>query len=179
MSFSPNNAFAQFICLIRCRLLALPFGLYLHRYAVRHPSASSHLGLYLLCVAASILPAFKVLWCTFSAAACTGPRRPRYLVRVVAVPFWRRVIVAIYGVFRSDTARLDRSRTFLGGLFQVASNPRNGHSNHSLNLSWRFERHGALFAIHSICVPSCALARGCSFIWLVPCNLHSILLPRR
>ncbi|KAJ7453302.1 hypothetical protein B0H11DRAFT_1954348 [Mycena galericulata] len=167
-----------------------PCGLYLHRYAVRHPSASPHLGLYLLCVAASILPAFKVLWCTFSAAACTGPRRPRYLVRVVAVPFWRRAIVAIYAVIRSDTARLDTSRTFLGGLFQVASNPRNGHSNHSLeaticsptkarNLSWRFERHGALFAIHSICVPSCALARGCSFIWLVPCNLHSILLPRR
>ncbi|KAJ7470223.1 hypothetical protein B0H11DRAFT_2041912 [Mycena galericulata] len=128
---------------------------------VRHPSASPHLGLYLLCVAASILPAFKVLWCTFSAAACTGPRRPRYLVRVVAVPFWR-----------------------------WPQTPRNGHSNHSLeaticsptnprNLSWRFERHGALFAIHSICVPSCALARGCSFIWLVPCNLHSILLPRR
>ncbi|KAJ7505778.1 hypothetical protein B0H11DRAFT_1976138 [Mycena galericulata] len=150
---------------------------------VRHPSASPHLGLYLLCVAASILPAFKVLWCTFSAAACTGPRRPRYLVRVVAVPFRRRAIVAIYGVIRSDTARLDTSRTW-------PQPPRNGHSNHSLeaticsptkprNLSWRFERHGALFAIHSICVPSCALARGCSFIWLVPCNLHSILLPRR
>ncbi|KAJ7491514.1 hypothetical protein B0H11DRAFT_2009396 [Mycena galericulata] len=131
---------------------------------VRHPSASPHLGLYLLCVAASILPAFKVLWCTFSAAACTGPRRPRYLVRVVAVPFWRRAIVAIYGVIRSDTARLDTSRTFLGGLFQVASNPPQWalkslsaticSPTKPRNLSWRFERHVSFGSSLVIYTPS-------------------------